>query len=73
MSLSAPAVFAPFVRMELLQWDPMYSGRAGAALLHDLAYQNIKPYFHAAYARHSLPLLTPLIEFFHISCCIYDI
>lgn len=32
MSLSAAAVFAPFVRMELLQWDPLYAGPAGAHL-----------------------------------------
>lgn len=23
-SLSAPAIFAPYVRLELLQWDPLY-------------------------------------------------
>jgi GC-rich sequence DNA-binding factor len=28
MSLSAPAVFAPYVRLELLHWDPLY-GNAG--------------------------------------------
>lgn len=31
MGLSAPAVFAPFVRLELLAWDPLYGQRAGAA------------------------------------------
>lgn len=25
VSLSAPAIFAPFVRLELLQWDPLYA------------------------------------------------
>lgn len=30
MGLSAPAVFAPFVRLELLAWDPLYGQRAGA-------------------------------------------
>ena len=29
MSLSAAAVFAPYVRLELLQWDPIFTGRAG--------------------------------------------
>lgn len=31
MSLSAAAVFAPYVRLELLQWDPIFTGQAGAA------------------------------------------
>ena len=30
MSLSAAAVFAPYVRLELLQWDPVFTGQAGA-------------------------------------------
>ncbi|KIY91297.1 hypothetical protein MNEG_16667, partial [Monoraphidium neglectum] len=25
---SAPALFAPFVRLELLRWDPLYGGDA---------------------------------------------
>lgn len=29
MSLSVPAVLAPFVRLELLQWDPLFGGNAG--------------------------------------------
>ncbi|KAK9839474.1 hypothetical protein WJX81_004262 [Elliptochloris bilobata] len=29
MGLSAPAVFAPFVRLELLAWDPLFGQRAG--------------------------------------------
>ena len=29
MSLSAAAVFAPFVRLELLNWDPIFTGQAG--------------------------------------------
>ena len=29
MSLSVPAVMAPFVRLELLQWDPLFGGSAG--------------------------------------------
>ena len=29
MSLSAAAVFAPFVRLELLHWDPIFTGQAG--------------------------------------------
>ncbi|CAL8463414.1 g2948 [Coccomyxa elongata] len=29
MSLSAAAVFAPFVRAELLQWDPLFTGPVG--------------------------------------------
>jgi hypothetical protein len=33
MSLSAAAVFAPFVRAELLQWDPLYAGPAGAEFI----------------------------------------
>ena len=33
MGLSAPAVFAPFVRLELLAWDPLYGQRAGAPSL----------------------------------------
>ena len=32
MSLSAAAVFAPFVRAELLQWDPLFTGPVGAHL-----------------------------------------
>lgn len=28
MPLSAPAIFAPFVRLELLQWDPLFGGSA---------------------------------------------
>jgi hypothetical protein len=31
MSLNAAAVFAPYVRLELLQWDPIFTGQAGAA------------------------------------------
>ena len=31
MALSAPAVFAPFVRLELLRWDPLHGGTYGAA------------------------------------------
>lgn len=31
MSLSAAAVFAPFVRLELLNWDPIFTGVAGIA------------------------------------------
>ncbi len=34
MSLSAAAVFAPFVRAELLQWDPLYAGPAGVQIFH---------------------------------------
>lgn len=30
MGLSAPVVFAPFVRLELLAWDPLFGPRAGA-------------------------------------------
>ena len=37
MSLSAAAVFAPFVRLELLKWDPIFTGQAGAASLALLA------------------------------------
>lgn len=29
VSLSAPALFAPFVRMELLKWRPLHGGEAG--------------------------------------------
>lgn len=29
MSLTVPAVMAPFVRLELLQWDPLLGGSAG--------------------------------------------
>ena len=29
MSLSVPAVLAPFVRLELLHWDPLFGGNAG--------------------------------------------
>lgn len=29
MSLSVPAVLAPFVRLELLHWDPLFGGSAG--------------------------------------------
>ena len=32
MSLSAAAVFAPFVRLELLNWDPVFTGVAGIAI-----------------------------------------
>ncbi|CAK9276824.1 unnamed protein product [Sphagnum jensenii] len=44
MSLSAPAIFAPYVRLELLHWDPLY-GSAGLdtmqwyALLFDYGMQ----------------------------------
>ena len=37
MSLSAAAVFAPFVRLELLKWDPIFTGQAGDASLALLA------------------------------------
>ncbi|BBN20396.1 GC-rich sequence DNA-binding factor [Marchantia polymorpha subsp. ruderalis] len=33
VSLSAPAIFAPYVRLELLQWDPLY-GDAGFSNMH---------------------------------------
>lgn len=29
MSLSVPAVMAPFVRLELLQWDPLFGSSTG--------------------------------------------
>eukprot|EP00884_Botryococcus_braunii_P016142 jgi/Botrbrau1/3210/Bobra.37_2s0040.1 len=29
MPLSAPAVFAPFVRLELLAWEPLFEGQSG--------------------------------------------
>lgn len=29
MALSAPAIFAPFVRLDLLHWEPIYSGKPG--------------------------------------------
>jgi hypothetical protein len=28
MSLSCPALFAPFVRLELLRWDPLFADAA---------------------------------------------
>ena len=31
MSVSAPALFAPFVRMELLKWRPLHGGDTGGA------------------------------------------
>ena len=35
VSLSAPAIFAPFVRNELLSWDPVFQDAQGArAVLH---------------------------------------
>lgn len=30
MHLSTPALFAPFVRLELLSWDPLYGAADGA-------------------------------------------
>ena len=30
VSVSAPALFAPFVRMELLKWRPLHGGDTGA-------------------------------------------
>ena len=33
MSLSVPAVMAPFVRLELLHWDPLFGGGTGQCLL----------------------------------------
>ena len=32
LSLSVPALLAPFVRLQLLQWDPLFGGQAGASL-----------------------------------------
>jgi len=32
MTVSSPAVFSPFVRLELLAWDPVY-GASGAGAL----------------------------------------
>lgn len=31
MALSAPAIFAPFVRLELLGWEPVLDGESGAS------------------------------------------
>lgn len=31
VSLSAPALFAPFVRLELLKWRPLHGGDTGGA------------------------------------------
>eukprot|EP00955_Chlamydomonas_euryale_P100459 365286-Chlamydomonas_euryale.AAC.3 len=37
MSLSAPALFAPFVRLELLHWDPLYADGAPKRVLFGAA------------------------------------
>lgn len=29
MHLSTPALFAPYVRLQLLRWDPLYGGGGG--------------------------------------------
>ena len=40
MHLSTPALFAPFVRLELLAWDPLYGGgTAGGTVGGEAAYQ----------------------------------
>lgn len=31
MAVSAPAIFAPFVRLELLHWDPLFGADGGGA------------------------------------------
>ena len=33
VSLSAPALFAPFVRLELLKWRPLHGGEAGESMV----------------------------------------
>ena len=32
MGISSPAIFAPFVRTQLLSWDPVYAPGRGASL-----------------------------------------
>lgn len=32
MAVSAPAIFAPFVRLQLLAWNPLWGGASGARL-----------------------------------------
>lgn len=42
MALSAPAIFAPFVRLDLLHWEPIYSGQPGPRAV----FSNAAPSMH---------------------------
>lgn len=59
MSLSAAAVFAPFVRLELLNWDPIFTGQAGKPITICLS-SCAGNYYRANY---SLPMST-VVQFY---------